>query len=817
MRRERINRALESIFDYPLTIVEAPIGYGKTTAVREFLSTKGGSILWFSFLSPEDTSTFFWDGLTKEISKVNQAVGDRLKRLGFPSDAPQTAHILSVLHELDYRKNTALVIDDFHYVKNPQISALLAQIVKEGAADFHIVVITRDTTNLNFAELTAKGLCNIVPQQILRFTDTEIREYCALLGQAITENELKKISEYTGGWVSLVYLILLGIRQGIPVGMSSAIDELVEKVLYNPCDEHTRQFLLKLSVMDSFTTAQASFVTREAKTGEILKKLRRENAFVTYDEAAGAYKIHNVLLDFLRTKQEEHTELRELYRRVGEWHLTQKAYKAAYAFLCRAGETERILSLLDDERNVTNDFAEFEGSFEMFAALSRELLFQYPIAYLQYIGLLLLSVDPDAVAAGVSRLDELQVFYERLEDSHSGRKNRVLAEINIIRIFAVFNDVEKMTACTGEALRLLEGGQSCLMKRESEYTFGSPHFLYSYYREPGRLKQTADLMVNKFSVFPRLAQGCGTGSSHVTQAEYALETGDWQAAELNAFKAVYKANTKGQSGILICANLTLIRLNLVQGKIIEGLELLQQLQNDVSRENNAVYNTTLELVEGYVYGCLGRPDKIPQWLRTGDMSPAHFMYQGMAFNYIVYGKAVLLSKNYIELEMLTEVFAQYFSVFHNQLGFLHNQIFEAAAKYKLYGLEAGCTALQKAFDMAREDHIILPFAEYAPAIIEMARILARTGARDAFRKEILLACEHYLDNLKRMPQSTASLSSRELEILALAAEGLKREEIAGRLQVSAGTVQTHLHNIYLKMEVSGKTAAIKKAQKLNLL
>ncbi len=40
LKRERVNRALMSIFEYPLTIVEAPMGYGKTTAVREFLAAR---------------------------------------------------------------------------------------------------------------------------------------------------------------------------------------------------------------------------------------------------------------------------------------------------------------------------------------------------------------------------------------------------------------------------------------------------------------------------------------------------------------------------------------------------------------------------------------------------------------------------------------------------------------------------------------------------------------------------------------------------------------------------------------------------------
>jgi LuxR family maltose regulon positive regulatory protein len=245
--------------------------------------------------------------------------------------------------------------------------------------------------------------------------------------------------------------------------------------------------------------------------------------------------------------------------------------------------------------------------------------------------------------------------------------------------------------------------------------------------------------------------------------------------------------------------------------------MLYQLRHDVTKVNNPYYNTGFEMVEGYVNGCLTRIDSIPRWLQTGDMSAAHFFYGSLGFNYIVYGKALLLSKNYIKLEMLTDEFARHFAVFHNQFGFLHNQILRAAAKYPLYGMDAGCSALREAFDMSHEDHIILPFAEYAPAVIDMVRNIANTESRDTYIKEVLEACMKYMENLKHSAQSIVSLSARELEILTLAAEGLKRDEIAKRLYVSEGTVQTHLHNIYRKLEVSGRTAAIRKAQKLKFL
>lgn len=817
LKRERVNRALESIFDYPLTVIEAPIGYGKTTAVRGFLSNRGGTILWLTFLSSEDTASFFWDSLSAEIGRLDAEIGASLKSLGFPVDAPQTAKVLSILNGLEFEENTVLMIDDFHLVKNPQIGAFLALIIKEPPERLHIVIITRDTSALDISELTAKGLCNILPQQTLCFDEVEIRDYCTLMGYKPSDSELKKISEYTGGWISMIYLTLLGVKQGIPMGKSDLIDELVEKALFNTYEENIRRFLLRLSVMDTFTAEQAMFVTEEPRTEEFLKKLRRENAFIAYDQIEGVYKIHNILLDFLRLQHKNDPERLPLYGRVGEWLLVHHAKVPAYGYFYRAGDSDRILELLNDTSNMVYGSTYFEGFFDLFASLTRETLFKYPFAYLQYISMRIITGGNNGAQDGVMRLYELQAVYEGMEGLNPRYKNQVLAEAALTRMFSVFNDVVQMVACIKEAFRLLDGEESCLLLQESEFTFASPHLLYAYYKESGKLKETADFMAVEMPAFSQVANGCGTGCDYLTLAEYALETGDWQDAELNAFKAIYKADTKNQISIVICASLTLMRLYIYKGKADEALELLRQLQSDVTLGNNVYLNTALELVKGYIYACLGRYDSIPAWLQNGDMSPAQFMYQGVAFNYIVYGKAVLLSKNYIKLEILTGEFKHYFSIFQTQLGFLHNQILEAAAKYRLYGMDAGSVVLSEAIAMAREDHIILPFAEYSPGIIDMVRHIQHSNVRDVYIKAILEACEQYIFSLKHTVQSSISLSGREIEILTLAAEGLKRDEIALRLHLAAGTIKNYLENIYRKLEVGGRTAAIKKAHELKLL
>jgi two-component system, NarL family, response regulator LiaR len=61
------------------------------------------------------------------------------------------------------------------------------------------------------------------------------------------------------------------------------------------------------------------------------------------------------------------------------------------------------------------------------------------------------------------------------------------------------------------------------------------------------------------------------------------------------------------------------------------------------------------------------------------------------------------------------------------------------------------------------------------------------------------------------------LSTREMEVLQLMAEGLSNQQIAERLFVSLNTIKTHSSNLFLKLEASRRTQAIEKAKRLGLI
>ena len=72
----------------------------------------------------------------------------------------------------------------------------------------------------------------------------------------------------------------------------------------------------------------------------------------------------------------------------------------------------------------------------------------------------------------------------------------------------------------------------------------------------------------------------------------------------------------------------------------------------------------------------------------------------------------------------------------------------------------------------------------------------------------------------RLPEGSDKarlLSERELEILALLADGLVKKQIAGRLNISYTTVDTHVGRIYSKLKVTNAASAIDKAHRLSIL
>ena len=100
--------------------------------------------------------------------------------------------------------------------------------------------------------------------------------------------------------------------------------------------------------------------------------------------------------------------------------------------------------------------------------------------------------------------------------------------------------------------------------------------------------------------------------------------------------------------------------------------------------------------------------------------------------------------------------------------------------------------------------------------------LQRLGARAAAARAARVLRERGLRGLSRGPRAAtrrnpAGLTPRELEVLGLLAEGLRNADIAGRLVLSAKTVDHHVSAILRKLQAGTRTEAAAHAARLGLL
>jgi LuxR family maltose regulon positive regulatory protein len=151
-------------------------------------------------------------------------------------------------------------------------------------------------------------------------------------------------------------------------------------------------------------------------------------------------------------------------------------------------------------------------------------------------------------------------------------------------------------------------------------------------------------------------------------------------------------------------------------------------------------------------------------------------------------------------------------------------------------------ALERAITLAEPGGFIRPFLELGP---EMAGLLARVsqgGVALEYIARILAAFPDEMKDERPLQVADGSVSSRaastlaqgppapsrvssslvepltprELDVLALLAQGLTNKEIAQRLVISHGTVRQHAYNLYQKLQVNNRQQAVTKAADLGI-
>ena len=144
-------------------------------------------------------------------------------------------------------------------------------------------------------------------------------------------------------------------------------------------------------------------------------------------------------------------------------------------------------------------------------------------------------------------------------------------------------------------------------------------------------------------------------------------------------------------------------------------------------------------------------------------------------------------------------------------------VLQALAHQALGDMPAALASLQRALSLAEPEGYVRIFVDEGAPMGSLLRALASQGSAGRYARRIL-AISSTTDHDRPVKQSLVEpLSERELDVLRLLGTDLNGPEIARQLMVSLNTMRTHQKNIYAKLGVNNRRAAVRQGDELKLL
>ena len=145
-------------------------------------------------------------------------------------------------------------------------------------------------------------------------------------------------------------------------------------------------------------------------------------------------------------------------------------------------------------------------------------------------------------------------------------------------------------------------------------------------------------------------------------------------------------------------------------------------------------------------------------------------------------------------------------------------IVQALARHASGDLDGAKTALGRAVAIAQPEGYVRIFIDEGSTMVALLKLAAKDRNASSYVRNLLAASTvaGQGETVAAQPFIEA-LSDRELEVLRLLQSDLDGPDIARELTVSLPTVRTHTSNIYSKLGVTNRRAAVRRAGELGLL
>ena len=805
--RVKLQEAMEKVSDKPLLLVIAPSGYGKSTLVRQYFAKhRELAHIWFPFRRNETDEIWIWQRICQKTGERNPELGRRMAQMGLPQSPQEVTYLIQFIQKY-VTAPVYLVLDDYQECKSNTLNKLVESVAQEDT-NFRFIIISRTYSEIPYEEMFLKGQCVVLNQQNLTLTKEETEEICKKNQMEPETEELNRLYEYTDGWISAVYLSLFEYKKNGSFGCFYGVNRLLKTAIFDKLTPKMQEFYMKMSLFDRFEVENASYVTELAVTENMLFKCREQFGFLDYEEDSHSFVMHALLRNVAETELKlSDIDVARLYNRAGELREKRESYVMAVRYYSMGKNWEKIASLYAGKHGKKILEQAPEIFVELKESLQEQVWNQHIMALLNYLYFLALRDSREKF------LSQYATVVNAIQNSAKWSKdNRVAGEMKVIQATVQFNDLEKMKQSLGEACELL-ASQTSLLLDGSLLTYGTTCMTVLYYKESGTLKHIVEMEKEYARYYMQLTRGGSADWAVFFDAEYAMLTGDMAGAYCYARKAMEQASFREQTCILISCYYIMLRSLIFEGNRTEFEKSLEEMKEKLESVADMELRIDIELVEGYMYACLGRIEQVPAWLRNFKLEDCSRQIRSSRAGCMTYGKILIAEEKWELLELIGEQMLETYQSTQHIQSQVVGCLYKVIAKDRM-GQEGAEGYLKEAIRLAEPDNLQIPFLENGK---EIEPIVEKIGDCP-FIQKLQPAMEQYQRGVRcfavaEKPKAPV-LTRREQELMEYVKAGYRNAQIAEEMHIAQVTVEKNLTSIYRKLQVKNRTAAIKKMDEL---
>ena len=838
----------------PLILISAPAGYGKSTLISSWLDHQSLNFGWIS-ISEYDNDwlsfiQYFVLGLNNIVfGKFNDIVS-LLESPEIPDADDISRFIVNNLTDLN--EDIYLVLDDYHYLHDPEIHDFLNKILQFPLPRFHLVLISRVDPPFKIQRLRSKGLITEIRSIDLVFKLGEATEFFKnSIGKALDMEVCQSATNMTDGWITGLRLFSLNYKNKsgklddfFNVEHANFTIELLDEI-FQEFSPEVQKVVLNSSILHQFNISICNKICDLSNASEvsgILDYLKTSNLFIVpVDEERGWFRFHHFFQDYLRNKFQEtysDKEQKTIHKLAGVWLREHELLKGAIIHFLKAGDIDEAVSVFENFRHQTMNEAQWIEFSEAFSLFDEETVKDHISLMLAQAWINIYVGKPFEMFA---LLEPIQALINNTTLSIE-KYNRYLSELNCLIPYKTYNvdqDFHEVIKQCDFALDHLQEDQQYVKGFAWIFKLGALQAIGNYVEAKklllGNLEENQKSILDSHlyfimnylqwmeADFPALFETSTLLITSSIEGNKNLEAyangnhffgiGKYMINELEASKMHIEkcfASRFHTVGIVnIMNSIALVMLHLAQNNFSESERIIQEIKSEFKKKRSYVFNTMLDALHAEICLSGNDVDKALHYLNEvqqipltpfSDFYSPHFTLV-KAFVYAedasLWDKASNLLKDYLELTKNT----------HNKLFKMKFMALQSILYYYQGEFALAFSSLQEVLDSAKTHRLIRVFLDCGPMMKELLLQYLKSINNDSFVPELIHAFP--------MDSNEIVLSTREKDVLPLL--NLSNKEIGEQLFIAEKTVKRHSNSIFKKLEVKNRREALQKATELKLV